>query len=53
VATVIVDGRILMEDHRLLTFDVEQAMDDVVGIAAEMSSQLAARSSKGRRKEVP
>ena len=53
VATVIVDGRILMEDHRLLTFDVEQAMDDVVGIAAEMSSQLAASSSKGRRKEVP
>ncbi len=40
VSTVIVDGRILMEDHRLLTFDVEQAMDDVNRIAVGMRSKL-------------
>jgi 5-methylthioadenosine/S-adenosylhomocysteine deaminase len=53
VATVIVDGRILMEDGRLLTFNVEQTMDDVVGIAAEMSSQLAAqRANKKNSHDV-
>ena len=52
VATVIVDGRLLMEDGRLLTFDVKQAMDDVVGIAAEITP---ARSSqlKGQTERIP
>jgi 5-methylthioadenosine/S-adenosylhomocysteine deaminase len=48
IATVIVDGRVLMEDRRLLTFDVEQAMDEVIGIGADMHARLTARSSKGQ-----
>jgi 5-methylthioadenosine/S-adenosylhomocysteine deaminase len=46
VETVVINGRIVMEQGRILTFDVEQAMDDVNRIAVELNSKLKARSSK-------
>jgi 5-methylthioadenosine/S-adenosylhomocysteine deaminase len=37
VAAVVIDGRIVMENGRIRTFDVEQAMDDVNRIAEAIS----------------
>jgi 5-methylthioadenosine/S-adenosylhomocysteine deaminase len=34
VAAVLIDGRVVMENGRIRTFDVEQAMDDVNRMAA-------------------
>ena len=45
VETAVINGRIVMEHGRILTFDVEQAMDEVNRIAIEMRSKLKARSS--------
>jgi 5-methylthioadenosine/S-adenosylhomocysteine deaminase len=36
VATVIINGRIVMQDGRILTFDVDQAMADVNRIAMRL-----------------
>jgi len=38
VTAVVIDGRIVMENGRILTFDVEQAMDDVNRIALQISA---------------
>jgi 5-methylthioadenosine/S-adenosylhomocysteine deaminase len=46
VATVVISGRVVMENGHILSFDVEQAMDDVNRIAAEISSKLEARRVK-------
>jgi len=46
VEASVINGRIVMEHGRILTFDVGQAMEDVNRIAVEMSSKLKARSSK-------
>ena len=45
VAAVVIDGRIVMEDGRILTFDVEQAMDDVNRIAEAIVRQPVGRSA--------
>jgi 5-methylthioadenosine/S-adenosylhomocysteine deaminase len=37
VTTVIINGRIVMENGRILTFDVQQAMHDVNAIALQSS----------------
>jgi 5-methylthioadenosine/S-adenosylhomocysteine deaminase len=39
VTTVIINGRVVMEGGRILTFDVEQAMADVNRIAALITSR--------------
>jgi 5-methylthioadenosine/S-adenosylhomocysteine deaminase len=39
VAAVVIDGRIVMENGRILTFDVEQAMDDVNRIALQINAR--------------
>jgi 5-methylthioadenosine/S-adenosylhomocysteine deaminase len=36
VTTSIINGRIVMENGRILSFDIEKAMDDVNQIAAEL-----------------
>jgi 5-methylthioadenosine/S-adenosylhomocysteine deaminase len=39
VAAVVIDGRVVMEDGRIRSFDVEQAMDDVTRIAEAIVRQ--------------
>jgi 5-methylthioadenosine/S-adenosylhomocysteine deaminase len=39
VATAIINGRLVMENGRILTFDVQQVMDEVNAIAAQMASR--------------
>ena len=39
VTTAVINGQIVMEDRRILTFDVEKAMDDVNRIAAEIAGR--------------
>lgn len=39
VETVVINGRIVMEHGRILTFDVEQAMEEVKRIAAQIASR--------------
>jgi 5-methylthioadenosine/S-adenosylhomocysteine deaminase len=36
VSSVVINGRVVMQDRRILTFDVEQAMQDVVQIASRI-----------------
>jgi 5-methylthioadenosine/S-adenosylhomocysteine deaminase len=43
VTTVIVNGRILMEDRRILSFDQNQAVDAVNDIAADIRKFMASR----------
>jgi 5-methylthioadenosine/S-adenosylhomocysteine deaminase len=38
VSWTIVNGRVVMEDRRLCSLDVEKVMDDVVAIADEIRS---------------
>ena len=44
VATVIVDGKILMEDHRLLTIDTARVAREARALAAKIQAALAARN---------
>ncbi|MCU0590867.1 MAG: amidohydrolase [Desulfobacterales bacterium] len=39
VTTVIINGRVVMEDGRILTFDVQEAMDQVNAIALQMAGR--------------
>ena len=39
VTTAIINGRLVMENGRILTFDVQQAMYEVNAIAAQMASR--------------
>jgi 5-methylthioadenosine/S-adenosylhomocysteine deaminase len=41
VSTVMINGRLVMEDRRILTFDVEHAMADVNGIARQIQGRRA------------
>ena len=38
VTTTVVEGKVLMENRQLTTMDVEQVMDDVTAIAAEIAA---------------
>jgi len=44
VAAVVIDGRVVVEDGRIRTFDVEQAMDDVNRIAEAIARRPLGRS---------
>jgi len=39
VTTVLINGRLIMEKSRVLTFDVQKAMDDVNAIAGQIASR--------------
>jgi 5-methylthioadenosine/S-adenosylhomocysteine deaminase len=39
VTTVIINGRVVMEDGRVLTFDVEQAMAEVNRLALQVGDR--------------
>jgi 5-methylthioadenosine/S-adenosylhomocysteine deaminase len=39
VTTAVIDGRVVMENGRILTFDVQKAMDDVNAIAGRIGSR--------------
>jgi 5-methylthioadenosine/S-adenosylhomocysteine deaminase len=44
VATVVVDGKILMEDHKLLTIDTARVAREARALAAKIQAALAARN---------
>jgi 5-methylthioadenosine/S-adenosylhomocysteine deaminase len=46
VAAVVIDGRIVMENGRIRSFDVEQAMDDVTRIAEAFGRRPVRRSAR-------
>jgi 5-methylthioadenosine/S-adenosylhomocysteine deaminase len=44
VATVVVDGRILMENHKMLSIDTTRVANEARALAAKIQSSLAARN---------
>ena len=46
VATVIVDGRILMKDHEILTLDTDRVTQEATALAAKIQAALQARNAQ-------